>query len=215
MSERSDHQRPAEPNRLNRSLSEAEPFLRGIVANGILLLLASGVEDLFFGRGYFASLVQHPFWIIVLLAAMQGGLYIGVATAGLAALMMDWPPRPIGMDITAHFIEVAILPLQWLFAALCIGLFRQTDLRKAEALRRDLARLADQNDLLAREILRADATRMQLELQLVTMPREAGSPTGVVVALTDHRDAAQARQQSAGSRLKPGNPSRRGGKSGD
>lgn len=164
----SNHSALDVPHTTGWNLNESEPFLRGLVESGILLLLAVGVERLFFGTGYYATLVQHPFWIVVLLAAVQHGLFVGVATAGLATLMMDWPVRPVGADITAHYVEVAILPLQWLLAALCIGVFRQGEMRKDADLRSEARALREMNEALAGEVRRIDTVLEHTELAAVT-----------------------------------------------
>ncbi len=144
---------------------DLKEFARAVLGNMILLLVLVGVERLFFVPGFYSSLIQHPFWIIVLIAAVMDGLFVGVVVAIAATLLMDWPPRPADADITAHYIQVAILPLQWLFAALCIGLFRQAELRKTKANASDMKRLQDVNEVLASDILNLEAhmSRAQLE----------------------------------------------------
>lgn len=141
-------------------------FLRAVLGNSILLLLLVGAEHLFLGSGFYSSLIQHPFWIIVLIAAVHDGLFVGVMTAVAATLLMDWPPRPAEADITAHYIQVAILPLQWLFAALCIGMFRQMELRRAIAAAAEGERLQQVNEVLAADLqnLEAQMTAAQLKI---------------------------------------------------
>ena len=64
-------------------------FLRAVLGDVFLLLLMVGAEHLFFGRGFFASLIQHPFWIIVLIAA------VGNAVARATGVRMtDLPLSP-------------------------------------------------------------------------------------------------------------------------
>lgn len=189
MTQRSDHSSRTERPLLRGPRSETEPFLRGILASGVLLLLAIAIEHLFFDQGFYASLVLHPFWIIVLLATLESGLYVGVATAGLAALLMDWPPRQVGVDITDYFVDLAILPLQWLLAALCIGLFVQANIRALAELRRENARLMDMNETLASEILRADQALQETEVRIVTQPH---SPAPPLAALADLAGLEQA-----------------------
>lgn len=207
MTRRADTPPLANGPMLRESLSDTEPFLRGILASGVLLLLALAVEHLFFTRGFYSSLVLHPFWIIVLLATLESGLYVGVATAGLAALLMDWPPRPIGVDITAYFLDLAILPLQWLLAALCIGVFRQADLRALADLRRENARLLEMGEALAAEILQADQAVRDTELRVVTQRHEQGvtlSSLAELVALQQGaRDGLAARTRAAAARFTP------------
>lgn len=140
-------------------------FLRAVLGNLILLLLLVGAERLLFEQGYYSSLIQHPFWIVILIAAVHDGLFVGVLIAVASTFLMDWPTRPAEIDITTHYIQVAILPLQWLLAALCIGLFRQAELRRAIVDAAEMARLQQVNEVLAADIMNIEAqmTRTQLE----------------------------------------------------
>lgn len=156
------------------ALSPAAPrpgtsqFLRGFIGSAILLVAINAAEPLFFGEGYFASLTYHPFWIVILLAAVQHGLFVGLSVVGLATMMMDWPSRPVGMDITEHYVDIAIAPAQWLIAALLIGLYRQQQLREQRAIVRENDRLRDINRTLAAEIHRLDAFVARAELAAAT-----------------------------------------------
>lgn len=157
--------------RIERPLSAAdngEPFLRGLTGAVALLLVARACEPLFFGDGYFATLAIHPFWIVVILAAMQGGFFVGVATAAAAAMLVDWPPRPAGVDITAHYVELAIVPVQWLLAAIIIGTIRQNQIRHVSKLIYENQRLRGISEDLAEEIERIDFEIAELELQVAT-----------------------------------------------
>lgn len=147
---------------------ESAVFLRGVLESAALLLLIRVAEPLFFGSGHFATLAFHPFGIVVLLAAVQHGLFLGIATVGLATLMMDWPPRPIGVDITAHYMDMASAPSQWLLIALLVGLYRQLQIRRDQQLRRENALLVDMNETLAAEIRRLDAALARAELRMAT-----------------------------------------------
>jgi hypothetical protein len=145
-----------------------EPFLRGLFGAVALLLVARAAEPLFFGDGFYATLSIHPFWILVILAAVQGGFFVGVASAAAAAMLMDWPPRPAGVDITAHYVELAILPVQWLLAAIVIGAFRQGQIRSEARLAADNVRLRRMGDDLAAELQRMDDEIALLELHAAT-----------------------------------------------
>lgn len=168
-------------------VSDMRLFLRGIIGSAILLLATKAVELLFFGPGYYSSLAQHPFWIIVLIAALADGLFVGVATAGLAAMMMDWPPRPIGVDITSHYIDIAILPLQWLMVALCVGALRQIEIRNERAMKRRNDELVDMNEALAEEVQRLDAAVESMEVAAIT--REGSEQVGIAERLVALRHA--------------------------
>jgi hypothetical protein len=149
-------------------LTQAELLMRGMVSSGLLLLVAAATERVFFGTGAFAQFAWHPFWIIVLLATLQNGAFVGVATVSMASLLLDWPPRPVGVDITAHYIDLAALPLQWLGVALVLGLSRQAQIREVARTWRDNRRLTEINHTLAAEIERVDAALHRAELVEVT-----------------------------------------------
>lgn len=174
---------PAGPAEHAPAQVESAAFLRAFIGSAVLLLTISAAEPLFFGEGYFSTLTYHPFWIVVLLAAVQHGLFVGVATVGLATLMMDWPPRPVGVDITAHYVDMATTPTQWLIVALLIGSYRQAQIRRDQQVRRHNARLAVINDTLATEIHRLDAALMRAELSAATRPEAASQPSRPRAAL--------------------------------
>lgn len=147
---------------------EAESFFRPLFESGLLLLCIRFAEPILFEPGVYAQLDFHPFWIVILLAAMQYGLFGGVAAAGLACLLMDWPPRPIGVDITQHYIELAVQPLHWLVVALFLGGYRHLQIRDARKTRAALDHTLEVNSDLAKEISRMDNALAHAELALVT-----------------------------------------------
>ena len=184
--------------------------LRAVLGNVVVLLLLVGCERLFFDRGFYSSLIQHPFWIIVILAAVQDGLYVGVLVAVAATVLMDWPARPPESDITAHYIQVAILPLQWLFAALCIGLFRQAEIHRAKANEAEMARLQQVNEVLAADIvsLETDINRAQLDtLSRDKPPDRHAELVSRVLALQDAEPATLAPRFDALAKASSTSPS--------
>jgi hypothetical protein len=150
-------------------------FFRALLGNMLLLLVLVAVERIFFGPGTYSSLIQHPFWIVVLVAAVLDGLYVGVLIAAAATLLMDWPARPGDADITTHYIQIAILPLQWLLAALCIGLFRDAELKRDRATRLEMLRLRHASDVLAADISNLEAQIAHEQLQKLSTDTTSGS----------------------------------------
>jgi|GEM_PF-4939893 hypothetical protein len=201
----SDDLRPAVAT-YQTQISDTDTLLRSLIGSAVLLLAADFAEPVFFGEGFYSSLSVHPYWIIVILAAVQSGLYVGVAIAGLAALLMDWPTRQFGVSITSHYIDTAILPLQWLITALAIGVFRQGQLREETRLRHENARLAHMSERMSSEVMRLDAALARSELAAVTRP---GVPTNQHI---DHiiaylsRLAEASRRQSGNSEPLPIHP---------
>lgn len=184
---------------LDRIASQSHPapgpglFLRSFVSSAVLLVAIKAIEPVFFGEGHFATLTYHPFWIVILLAAVQHGLFVGLSIVGLAAMIMDWPSRPVGTDITEHYVDIATAPAQWLIAALLIGLYRQQQIRHERALARDNDRLREINQTLAGEIHRLDAFVARAELAAATrISQRAGDAP-------ENRSAMADRSADAGS----------------
>ncbi len=149
--------------------------VRELIGAAVLLLIIRAAEPLFFGAGFYAKLSAHPYWMVVILASAQSGLLKGVMTAVFATALMDWPPRPIDVDITAHYVSQAIVPVQWLLAAIVIGSYRQQQIRYETGLEREVARLVTMTEDFAHEIKLLDQEIQTLELKSATQVDD--SPT--------------------------------------
>lgn len=149
-------------------LSNSASIMRPVIESGLILLGLNFAETLMFEPGFYGQLGFHPFWIVILLAAMQYGIFGGVTAAGMACLLMDWPARPIGVDIAQHYIDLAVQPLHWLVVALLLGSYRQIQIWQESRLKREHVRLRDVNESLAEEITRMDSALAHAELALVT-----------------------------------------------
>jgi hypothetical protein len=178
-------ERPASPKRIGRS-----PLYRQFLAvfEGVVLLVALvAFERLFLTRGAYASLDLHPFWLPVLLVSMQHGLFGGVVTACLAALVSDWPIRAPGLDIADYYFELVRLPVQWLLVAMALGVFRQGQIRAEEARVREIARLQEVNDSFAEEVARLDDELWRFELSAAIAAH--GAPDRVACGSEDAQSA--------------------------
>ena len=158
--------------------SELLLFVRAVTEGMALLVGLLAIETLFLGRGAYAALDVHPFWLPVILVSLQHGLYGGVATAALASWFMDWPLRAPGVDISTYNLEMAHLPIQWFLCALLIGLYRQSERRKQAEQARELTRLRHRNQVFADEIHRIDEELWRFEVAAATAsPAAAEEPT--------------------------------------
>ena len=145
-----------------------EDLLRGIFGAAALLAVISGAELLFFGTGFFTSLELHPFWIVILIAALQHGPGVGIASVAMATFFMGWPDRLIGEDAAVYAARIAVQPLQWLVVALIVGLYSQKRLLETKDLRMEVSRLQALSDKLAAEVERMDSLVLDLERDSVT-----------------------------------------------
>lgn len=162
-----------------------DSIFRVPLESGLLLLAIKFAEPILFEPGFYSQLNFHPFWIVILLAAMHYGLFGGVVAAGLASLLMDWPPRPLGVDIAQHYTEMAIQPLHWLVVALAIGSYRSLQIRESRRLQAELARTRDVNEKLAEEITRMDTALAHAELAFVTQEADHSRTLPVIGGLLD------------------------------
>ena len=112
--------------------------------------------------------LPHPFWIVVVLAAAQGGLAVGLLTAVMATALMGWPEREIGTDVLAHYGSLSGTPLMWVLTAIVLGGYRQAQIGIETDLRTENAALHRDAETLAAEIARLDAAIRRMELSALT-----------------------------------------------
>jgi hypothetical protein len=157
-------------------------FIRAVFEGVALLVIMIGIETLFFGPGTYATLDVHPFWIAVLLVTLQHGLYSGVITAVLAAMMLDWPIRPPGLGITDYYLELARLPVQWITAAMLLGVYRQSQIRLDAERVREIAHLKAVNECFAEEVAKLDEELWQFEITVAVSPNVGAESVNTVPA---------------------------------
>tara|TARA_R110002072_G_scaffold261831_2_gene420603 strand:+ start:2431 stop:3441 length:1011 start_codon:yes stop_codon:yes gene_type:complete len=150
--------------------SPRETFQRGLFGAVVLLLTIAGAELLFLGSGYFDSLTLHPFWVVIVIAAMQNGVAVGVATSVAAALLVGLPDRFVNEGAAVYAARAAVLPLQWFVVALIVGFYRQKELEEVNDLQADVVRLTGISNSLANEVERMDGMLEALESKAVSRP---------------------------------------------
>jgi polysaccharide biosynthesis protein PelD len=142
----------------------------------IALLLGAALlcDTLFLDGTRFRSLPQHPFWIPVLLVAVQYGTNAGLAAATAATLALlagNLPPQAVFQDRFAWFSEVVHLPLMWFIAAVVLGELRMRQIRERQALREQLAETSHRENVLAEAYKRLIAAKEALETRLAGQMR--------------------------------------------
>ncbi|WP_306131293.1 hypothetical protein [Roseivivax marinus] len=156
-----------------------DDLMRGVVGAVVLLLLLAAAERFLFAPGFYDTLTLHPFWIVILIAALQHGTAIGCAAVAMATVLMGWPDRLVGEDAAVYAARAAVLPLQWLVVALIVGLYRQKQIVETETLRADAARLEGMTDSLAAEVERMDDMIVSLEREAAARPAADPAPAPV------------------------------------
>lgn len=151
-----------------------ETFQRGVLGSVVLLLIIAGAEVLFLEPGYFNSLALHPFWIVIVIAAMQNGVAVGAITSVIATLLVGLPDRLIDESATVYAARAAVLPLQWFVVALIVGFYRQKEIEEVDGLRAEVARLEGISASLADEVERMDSMVAALESEAAALTPEPG-----------------------------------------
>ncbi|WP_395452189.1 GAF domain-containing protein (plasmid) [Azospirillum melinis] len=137
------------------------------------LLLFFGVAlglDGWLGAGLrFEGVQPHPFWIPVLLLAIQYGTNEGVLAALVASAALrlgNMPDAGIGQDLYDHLFTLTREPILWLVAAVLFGELRMRQLREREDLRAGLATARQEAEAIARSYRALKSVKESLETRV-------------------------------------------------
>ncbi|CAO3356763.1 GAF domain-containing protein [Azospirillum palustre] len=137
------------------------------------LLLFFGVAlglDGWLGAGLrFEGVQPHPFWIPVLLLAIQYGTNEGVLAALVASVALrlgNMPDAGIGQDLYDHLFTLTREPILWLVAAVLFGELRMRQLREREDLRAGLATARQEAEAIARSYRALKSVKESLETRV-------------------------------------------------
>ena len=128
--------------------------LRAAALLEIVLFLGTAllVDRLVFGADRFATVSPHPFWIIVLLTAVQYGTNEALAATALASVALlagAVPEQGFSEDLYDWLLRVSYNPVLWCIAAILLGEIRSGHRRRTEALKVSLAEAQKQADAIA------------------------------------------------------------------
>ncbi|MBV9507863.1 MAG: GAF domain-containing protein [Acidobacteriia bacterium] len=143
---------------------------------GLGLSLPLVFDALFLDGTRFRSTPQHPFWIPVLLLAVQYGTGAGVLAAivsSIALLAGNLPPQAVFEDRFTWFFEVGRLPLLWFIVALVLGELRRRQLEERERLRQELEEACRREDIVADAYRRLREAKEALETRVAGQLRTA------------------------------------------
>lgn len=147
-----------------------------MVEIGLFLGAALAVDRIFFDGHRFLSAHQHPFWILVLLLAVQYGTNAGLLAAAastVALLAGNLPPQAISQDRFDWLFQVGQLPLLWCVAAVTLGELRMRQIRERAALALRLSEAARREELLANAYERLRQAKEVLETRIAGQLRTA------------------------------------------
>ncbi len=145
--------------------------LRPVALLELLLFFAVALGlDVWLGAGVrFDGVQPHPFWIPVLLLAIQYGTSEGVLAALVASVALrlgNMPDAGIDQDLYDHLFTLTREPILWLVAAVLFGELRMRQLREREDLRAGLAAARQEAEAIARSYRALKSVKESLETRV-------------------------------------------------
>ncbi len=154
---------PAGPRRLLgfRRVALIELALFFLVAFALDLAVGAGVR--------FDGIQPHPFWIPVLLLAIQYGTNEGVLAAVAASVALrlgNMPEQLITQDFYQYLYAVSREPILWLVASVLFGELRMRQIRERDELRASLDLARKESDAIARSYRQLKSVKESLETRV-------------------------------------------------
>lgn len=140
-----------------------------IVEIAAFLTTALLIDFLFLDFGRFANVSPHPFWIIVLLCAVQYGTteaLVAALAASAALLAGNLPPQRFGQDLYGWLFDATLQPLLWTVAAVVFGEMQGRVRRERDALREEVLQSRKREEVIAAAYRKLDARRESLEARV-------------------------------------------------
>jgi polysaccharide biosynthesis protein PelD len=117
----------------------------------------------------FESVQPHPFWIPVLLLAIQYGTNEGVLAALVAAAALrggNLPEQMISQDLYQYLYAMTREPILWLVAGVLVGELRMRQIREREDLRSSLAMARKESEAITRSYRALKSVKENLETRV-------------------------------------------------
>lgn len=143
---------------------------------GLFFLIALTLDALFGGGDRFWGVQPHPFWIIVIVLAVQYGVTAGLAAAAastVALLLFNLPQQRVDQDMYGWLFEVAINPMLWLVAAMLIGEIRMRHIRERDDLSEQVEHIAEREQAITESYDTVRQFKENLELRIAGQMRAA------------------------------------------
>lgn len=117
----------------------------------------------------FLAIKPHPFWIIVLLVAVQygtGAALFAAAAAAAALLIGNIPEQELSEDLYAWLLRVTMLPIQWLVVGMVLGQMRDSHRHEQDRLQEDLVAAREQAQAITKAYERLLRIKDELEVRV-------------------------------------------------
>ena len=144
--------------------------LRSALLEGTLFFVcAFAIDYVFFNGERYWNVSPHPFWLIVLLFALQYGTFPALSVAVISTLGLLWgniPEQRINQDYYEYLFYLSALPLSWGLAALLFGEVRRRQIMENAHLRHNLVRAATREETMAAAYRNLSALSARLETRI-------------------------------------------------
>lgn len=140
-----------------------------VVEIASFLAVALLIDFAFLDFGRFAGVSPHPFWMIVLLCAVQYGTteaLVAAAAASAALLVGNLPPQRFGQDLYQWLLDATLQPLLWAVAAVVFGELQGRVRRERDVLREEVIQSRKREEVIAAAYRKLDARRESLEARV-------------------------------------------------
>lgn len=140
-----------------------------IVEIAAFFLIALLIDFAFLDFDRFASLSPHPFWVVVLLCAIQYGTTEGLVAAVVASaalLVGNLPPPRFDQDLYQWLLSATLQPLMWAVAAVVFGELQGRVRRERDLLREEVLQSRKREEVIASAYRKLDARRENLEARV-------------------------------------------------
>ncbi len=156
------------------SLPKEHSRILGIRLSAIIEMLVGLVVlfaiDKFLGAGNrFWDVNPHPFWIVVLIIAVQYGTAEALIAAILSTvfyLLGNMPAQAEGVSYYDWLYSLAVNPVLWIIAAWILGELRQRHIRERNTLVREVEESHQREDLIASSYSFVKNRKESLEVQV-------------------------------------------------
>ena len=145
--------------------------VRAVAWLEILLFFAAALAiDFFLLEGdRFWDVRPHPFWLIVILLAVQYGAnasLVAALAATLALTVGNLPPQELGADVFEYWAGIGLRPALWVGVGQILGQMRDRELAERVQLRSRISMLEHQNQLIAQGFEELKRTKSALEARI-------------------------------------------------
>ncbi len=167
------------------------------------------IFNFLFGDGArFWGVSPHPFWVIVLLIAVQYGTSEGILAAVVSSVILllgNMPEQSLNQDMYDYLFQIFKLPILWLVTAVVIGELRQRHIREREYLQNELREARHREEAIANSYAKVKNLKEKLELKIASQLRASVDTYRAARAIekTHPADVLQGIQELVNSVLQP------------